>query len=184
MIYHSIGLEYVAVSIGANSLNSPTILKKGDNSMHTNILEADVIASLDRSTLAFNEGRSEFFEEFAADATIYMADSAGPIKGREAYRELYQAALCRQGREKMVSERKVQIVGDKAVVTQKARITEAETSADVSQTMIYGQTSEGLKVVHSQTSLLDPRSKGHASSTVQVVKEVIAVSPNVVGVAQ
>src|SRR5215813_4776024 len=158
MVDHSIDLEYVSTMYEAISLDSPTILKKGEKSMQTVITEAAVIDSLNRSTLAFNQGQPEFFEEFAADATIYMADSAGPIKGREAYRQLYQAALCKQSREKMISDRKVQIIGDKAVVTQKARITEAETSADVSQTMIYGQTGEGLKVVHMQTSVLNPKS--------------------------
>ena len=41
-----------------------------------------------------------------------------------------------------ILDRKTQIVGDKAVVTQKARFTQAETTATVSRIPVYGATSE------------------------------------------
>src|SRR5882672_9839556 len=107
------------------------------------VLEAEVKESLERSERAFCAGQSEFFEEFAVDAVIFTTDSPNPIQGREAYRQRYEADLCAQGREKTILDRKVQIVADKAVVTQKARIAQASASATVSQTMVYGMTNEG-----------------------------------------
>jgi len=149
------------------------------------VLEAQVKESLDRSELAFAQGQSQFFEQFAEDAVIFTADSPEPIKGREAYRQRYQAALSAQHCDKTILDRKIQIVGDKAVVTQKARITQGETSANVSQTMVYGLTREGLKVLHAQTSFLAPFATATTeSATVQVVNERIAAVPEVVGVAQ
>jgi hypothetical protein len=148
-------------------------------------LEMAVTNSLNRSVAAFNQGSPEFFDEFAIDATIYMADSAGPIKGREAYRQRYESALCEQGRDKTILDRKIQIVGDKAVVTQKARIKEADATADVFQTLIYGQTDEGVKVLHSQTSLAPPNGADKLNTpAAQVVVERVATSAPVVGVAQ
>jgi ketosteroid isomerase-like protein len=149
------------------------------------VLEAQVKESLDRSELAFAQSQSEFFDQFAEDAVIFTADSPEPIKGREAYRQRYQTALSAQHCEKTILDRKIQIVGDKAVVTQKARITQDETSANVSQTMVYGLTKEGLRVLHAQTAFLAPLVTPTAeSATVQVINERIAAVPEVVGVAQ
>lgn len=148
-------------------------------------LEARVRESLDRSVVAFNHGRAEFFEEFAADAVIFTADSKEPIRGREAYRQSYEAALAAQNCEKTVLDRSVQIVGDKAVVTQKAEISQANNTANVLQTLVYGDTSEGLKVLHSQTALLTPNQHARAfGEPVQVVNERIATVAAIVGVAQ
>ena len=73
----------------------------------------------------------------------------------------------------------------KAVVTQKARITEGETTVPVFQTLIYGRTIEGLKVQHSQTSMLTHNGRGNdTNSAVRVVQEVIGPAVSVVGVAQ
>jgi ketosteroid isomerase-like protein len=149
---------------------------------HVAISQTEVVQSLDRSTTMFNKGMPGFFDEFAADATIFMADSTEPIKGREAYRNLYNELLSRASREKTILDRKIQIVGDKAVVTQKAMIKEGDSIAYVFQTLIYGQTSEGLKVQHSQTSMLTQPNNDRA--TVTVVREAIAPSAPVLGVAQ
>lgn len=146
------------------------------------VLEAEVKECLEQSEAAFSQGQPEFFQQFAEDAVIFTTDSPEPIKGREAYRQRYESALSAHSREKTILDRKIQIVGDKAVVTQKARITQAETVATVSQTMVYGATSEGLKVLHSQTSLLTPQVGG--DSTVKVISERVASVADVVGVAQ
>ena len=152
--------------------------------MSGTVLEAEVKQSLDRSELAFSQGQPAYFEEFATDAVIFTADSPDPIRGREAYRQRYEAALCAHGREKTILDRKVQIVGDKAVVTQKARIEQADAAATVSQTMVYGITNEGLKVLHSQTSLLTPEVNDGQKPTVKVINERIATMAAIVGVAQ
>lgn len=144
------------------------------------VLEADVRECLELSEAAFSQGQPEFFQQFAEDAVIFTTDSPEPIKGREAYRQRYEHALSAQSREKTILDRKIQIVGDKAVVTQKARITQAETTATVSQTMVYGVTNEGLKVLHSQTSLLTPQ----IGDPVQVITERVATVADVLGVAQ
>lgn len=148
------------------------------------ISERELLLSLNRSVDAFNEGLPEFFDEFAADATIYTEGSSAPIKGREAYRRLFQELLSRKGRQKTILDRKIQLVGDKAVVTQKARITEGDTTVPVFQTLIYGQTIEGLKVQHSETSMLTQTQSGDSTSSVDVVTEVIGTSVPIVGVAQ
>lgn len=147
------------------------------------VLETEVQECLNHSEAAFEQGRSAFFDQFAKDAIVFTADSTEPIKGREAYQQRYEAALAANRREKTILERNIQVVGDKAVVTQKARITEADKTATVSQTMVYGNTNEGLKVLHAQTSLLTPQ-KSNSGSTVRVVNERIAAVADTVGVAQ
>jgi hypothetical protein len=148
------------------------------------VLETQVKESLERSERAFCAGQAGFFEEFAADAVIFTTDSSDPIRGRDAYRQRYEADLCAQSREKTILDRKVQIVADKAVVTQKARIAQANASAIVSQTIVYGITNEGLKVLHAQTSLLSPEAANNQTPTVEVINERIATMAAVVGVAQ
>jgi ketosteroid isomerase-like protein len=153
--------------------------------MLATMLDHEVKESLDRADASFNQGRPEFFEQFAADATIFTADCTEPIKGREAYRQKYETILS-QGLQKTILDRRVQIVGDKAVVTQKARIEQSGKAAVVSQTMVYGTTGEGLKVLHSQTSLVPQtgETSERLPGAVRVVKERIATAASVVGVAQ
>lgn len=148
------------------------------------LFEQEVTASLDRSVAAFNAGQPEFFDEFADDATIFALDSAEPIKGREAYRQRYGDALANQKREKTVLDRSVQIVGNKAVVTQTARIVQAEASANVRQTIIYGATGEGPKVLHLHTALMTPNGADNGMAPIRVVNERIATISGQAGVAQ
>lgn len=140
-----------------------------------------VLDSLEKSVVAFNAGRRDFFDDFAEDAVIFTADCREPIKGRDAYREGYQSILASGQRQKTIVDRNVQIVGDKAVVKQTAQIVEADATADVVQTLVYGQTGEGVKVLHSHTALLTPKTGSHA---IEVVDERIATTAMVIGVAQ
>ena len=147
--------------------------------------EEKVRASLDRSVVAFNEGRPEFFDEFADEATIFTADGREPIKGREAYRQRYLNALTAQKREKTVLSRNMQIVGNKAVVTQTARITENGSSADVLQTIVYKNGGDSVRVEHLHNALLTPQASETATPPpVRVVNERIAAVASVLGVAQ
>jgi ketosteroid isomerase-like protein len=146
-------------------------------------LEQRVVASLDRSVNAFNAGTPEFFDEFAEDAMIFTVDSAEPIKGREQYRQQYQAALASVKREKTILDRSLQIIGNKAVVTQTAKIAEGASTADVRQTIVYGETAEGLKVMHLHTALLTPTSANDRAA-IRVVNEQIAPVSGALGVAQ
>jgi ketosteroid isomerase-like protein len=147
------------------------------------LLKRQVIASLDKSLRAFNESDPAYFNDFAKDATIYTAGASEPMKGREAYRRASQAQFVAQDKYKTITDRTVQVVGDVAVVAQTARITQADVSADVRQTLVYKQTDEGLKVVHSQTALIgNPRPVD--ASSVRVVRERIATVAPVLGVAQ
>src|SRR5262245_1443289 len=107
--------------------------------MSPEMLEQQVLKSLERSVVAFSQGSPEYFEEFGKDAMIFTVDSAEPIKGREAYRQNYEAALTSQKREKTILNREVQVVGDKAVVTQTAQIKQADNVVNVKQTIVYGQ---------------------------------------------
>lgn len=153
--------------------------------MNPNQFEQHVTASLDRSVATFNAGLAEFFDEFADDATIFTVDSAEPIKGREAYRQRYGATFTGQTREKTILDRNVQIIGQKAVVTQTAKITQADASANVRQTIIYGQTGEGLKVLHLHTALTPtPNGNGLGQTAIRVVNERIAPVAQQPGVAQ
>jgi ketosteroid isomerase-like protein len=155
-----------------------------EEKMSTAQLEQRVLASLENSLLAFNAGRPEFFDEFAEDAMIFTADSPEPIKGRETYRKEFEAAFTSQKREKTILDRTIQIVGDKAVVKQTATITQADASAKVLQTLVYGETGEGLKVLHSHTALMTPDAANGGAPAVQVLNEKIATTATVVGVAQ
>lgn len=152
--------------------------------MSGTLLEERVQESLDRSLVTFNEGQAEFFDEFAKDATIFTVDSGEPIKGREAYRDSYMSALTSQKREKTILGRNLQVVGDKAVVTQTARIVESNSVVDVSQTIVYGLTEEGVKVLHMHTSLLRPGNEVSSGSPIKIVNERIAPVAEVLGVAQ
>ena len=146
--------------------------------------EDKVLARLARSVVAFNEGRPEIFDEFGEDATIFTADGKEPIKGREEYRERYLNALTSQKREKTIQSRNMQIVGDKAVVTQTARITENGSSADVLQTIVYSNGGESVRVQHLHNALLTPQNDAAVPPPVRVVNERIAAVAAVLGVAQ
>jgi hypothetical protein len=145
-------------------------------------LENQVKDSLDTLDRAFSDGKSEFFDVFAKDAKIFTVDRTEPIDGREAYRNTYQNALLGQKREKNVLRRNMQIVGDKAVVNQTVRIKESGSAVDASQTIVYGQTDEGLRIQHFHTALIVP---GEADPTVlRVLQEKIATTMTASGVAQ
>jgi len=153
--------------------------------MNPKDFEARVRASLDRSVVAFNEGRSEFFDEFADDATIFTADGKDPIKGREAYRQRFEHALTSLSREKIVLTRNMQIVGSRAVVTQTARITENGSSADVLQTIVYIDGGESVRVQHLHNALLTPQASHTLTAPpVRIVNERVAAVASVLGVAQ
>jgi ketosteroid isomerase-like protein len=153
--------------------------------MNPKQFEDKVRASLDRSVVAFNEGRPEFFDEFGDDATIFTADGKEPLKGREAYRQRYLSTLTSQKREKTIQSRNMQIVGDKAVVTQTARITENGSSADVLQTIVYSNGGEAVRVQHLHNALLTQQASESATPPpVRVVNERIAAVAAVLGVAQ
>lgn len=151
--------------------------------MTTATLENEVKSSLQKLDSAFSEGQPAFFDAFAKDAKIFTVDRQEPISGRDAYRHNYESALVTQKREKAILARNMQIVGDKCVVNQTARITESGSSVDVSQTIVYGLTDEGVKILHFHTGLLtaggvDP------SGAVRVVNEKIATAMTSSGVAQ
>jgi hypothetical protein len=150
--------------------------------MSPTLLETTVKENLDKWEAAFADGRPEFFDEFAKDAKIFLFDRTEPINGREAYRQDYGAALGGAKREKKILNRTIQVVGDKAVVNQTARITQADTTAEVAQTIVYGLTEEGVKVLHCHTSPLGAKSAPETS--VRVMHERIAVMTAASGVAQ
>jgi ketosteroid isomerase-like protein len=153
--------------------------------MSPETLQQQVIQSLNRSEVAFNEGRPAYFDEFGAEAMIFTVDSPDPIKGRDAYRQAYESALTGSTRQKMVLDRDVQIVGDKAVVTQTARLQHGDGTIDVRQTIVYGETTEGVKVLHSHTTLLRPSNADESAlPPIQVVNEKIAPVSSSLGVAQ
>jgi hypothetical protein len=151
--------------------------------MTTALFEHEVKESLEKLDQSFSQGQPEFFDAFAKDAKIFTVDRNEPITGREAYRSSYQDALCTTKREKTVLARNMQIVGDKCVVNQTARITENGSAVDVSQTMVYGLTEEGVRILHFHTGLLAPNGTD-ASSVVRVVNERIATTMTASGVAQ
>ncbi len=147
-------------------------------------LQERVLDSLDSSLHAFNAGELSFFTQFAKEATIFTVDSSEPIKGRDAYRAMHEAAFTSQKREKTILDRDLQVVGDKAVVTLTAQIKQADSVAKVRQTIIYGDTpNEGLKVLHLHTALLADVAVP-VNNTTEVIREIIPVVAPVVGVAQ
>jgi ketosteroid isomerase-like protein len=150
-----------------------------------NQLRERVLTSLDNSAIAFMNGDPSFFDYFAKDATIYSVGSSEPIQGRDAYRKNFEANLTANKREETVLDRTVQIVGDKAVVTQTVQIDQLGVVAKARQTIVYGDTSEGLKVLHLHTSLING-TQGEVPSgpAIRVVNEAVGVAAPVVGVAQ
>lgn len=151
-----------------------------------NQLKERVLTSLDNSANAFMNGDPSFFDFFAKDATIYSVGSTEPIQGREAYRKNFEANLTANRREETVLDRTIQIVGDKAVVAQTVQIKQAGVVANARQTIVYGETSEGLKVLHLHTSLMGSPAQGCTadSSAIQVLNEAVGVVAPVLGVAQ
>jgi hypothetical protein len=150
--------------------------------MTTALLENEVKESLDRMDNAFILGDAAFFDAFAKDAKIFTIHRDAPITGREDYRNAYQDALTGSTREKTILKRTMQVVGDKCVVNQTARINENGSAADVSQTLVYGLTDEGVKILHFHTGLLTPT--GEQRNVVKVVHEKIATTMTASGVAQ
>lgn len=150
--------------------------------MTTALFENEVKESLDKLDNAFTGGDAAFFDAFAKDAKIFTVDRDAPITGRDDYRNAYLDALVTSKRAKTILKRTVQVVGDKCVVNQTARIDENGSSADVSQTMVYGLTDEGVKILHFHTGLLAPTAE--QSGSVKVVNEKIATTMTASGVAQ
>jgi ketosteroid isomerase-like protein len=146
-----------------------------------------VLASLDNSLDAFRNGDPAFFNYFAKNATIFSVDSTEPVRGREAYRQKFEASLTSNKRDETVLDRTIQIVGDKAVVAQTAQIKQSDVTANVRQTIVYGQTEEGLKMLHLHTALIGPIMSDEIPSTpgaIRVLNEKIATAAAVLGVAQ
>jgi ketosteroid isomerase-like protein len=151
-----------------------------------------VLENLERSVIAFNSGDPAFFDSFARDATIFAVDSTEPIQGRDAYRRSYQEILTRDKRQKTITDRTVQIVGDKAVVTQTAEIKQGDLTANIRQTLVCGKTEEGVKVLHAHTALLgapvtvftDDGGITRSVAEIRVLSEKIATVATVLGVAQ
>jgi hypothetical protein len=150
--------------------------------MTTARFENEVKESLDKLDNAFTLGDATFFDAFAKDAKIFTVDRDGPITSRDDNRNAYLDALVTSKREKTILKRNVQVVGDKCVVNQTARIHENGAAADVSQTMVYGPTDEGVKILHFHTGLLSPT--GEQSANIKVVNEKIATTMTASGVAQ
>jgi hypothetical protein len=151
--------------------------------MTASLLEKQVQENIDRLDKAFKAGQPEFFDAFAADAKIFTMDRDEPFIGREAFRGAYQNALTGGKRDKKILNRNIQIVGDKAVVVQTARISEGESAVDVSQTLVYGRTDEGVKIQHFHTTQLAAHDNAD-SSAVRVLGEKIATTMTASGVAQ
>lgn len=147
------------------------------------LLENEVTDSLEKLDSAFKQGNPEFFDAFAKDAKIFTVDRNEPIAGREAYRNTYENALVGRKRERTILSRKMQIVGDKAVVNQSVRVTEDGKAVDLSQTIVYGLTEEGVKIQHLHTSLLTPNDAGDPTA-VRILYEKIATTMTATGVAQ
>jgi len=143
-----------------------------------------VLSSLDNSSSAFMNGDPSFFDYFAKDATIYSVGSTEPIHGRETYRQQFEGTLTANRREETVLDRTVQIVGDKAVVAQTVQIKQGDVVANARQTIVYGDTAEGLKVLHLHTSLMGNLAPEMSASAVHIVNEAVGVAAPIVGVAQ
>jgi ketosteroid isomerase-like protein len=149
--------------------------------MATILNEDSIRESLRRFDAAFADGSADFFDGFAKDAKIFTVDRNEPINGRDEYRQIYGAALASRRREKAILSRDLQLVGDRAVVNQTARIVEGETSADVVQTFVLGSTDEGVKILHAHTALIAPETD---ADPVRVLHEKIATAMTASGVAQ
>jgi hypothetical protein len=149
--------------------------------------EQQVLASLNNSLNAFQNGDPSFFDYFADNATIFSVDSTEPVVGREAYRKKFEASLTGNKRDETILDRTIQIVGDKAVVAQTAQIKQSDVTANVRQTIVFGETDEGLKMLHLHTALIGPLGSDEIPTTpeaIRIFNEKIATAAAVVGVAQ
>jgi ketosteroid isomerase-like protein len=144
------------------------------------LTEKQAIALVDKTVASFNKGKLEFFNNFAQDAVVFLPNMKDPVKGRKAFQQAFTTMVGSEGEEKVL-DRSVHILGDKAVVTQSVQLMLPTQTLQMRQTMIVGDTSDGLKVLHFQSSLTSPGSQAQAIS---VVNERIAVVAPVLGVAQ
>jgi len=109
------------------------------------------------------------------------------VVGREAYRKKFLSSLTSNKRDETVLDRTIQIVGDKAVVAQSAQIKQSDVTANVRQTIVFGETDEGLKMLHLHTALIGPLMPDQIPTTpksIRIINEKIAVAAAVLGVAQ
>jgi ketosteroid isomerase-like protein len=149
--------------------------------------EQQVLASLDNSLNAYRNGDPSFFDYFAKNATIFSVDSTEPVVGREAYRKKFAASLTGNKRDETILDRSVQIIGDKAVIAQTAQIKQSDMTANIRQTIVFGETEEGLKMLHLHTALIGPLMPDQIPTTpgsIRIINEKIAVAAAVLGVAQ
>lgn len=144
------------------------------------ISEQQISAILDKSVSAFNSGKTEFFDAFAKDVVVFMPDNREPVKGLDAFKQAFHTMLTSEGEEKVL-DRNIQILDDKAVVTQTVQVMLPTQTLHVRQTMIVGLTAGTVQVQHLQSSLISPAKNLPA---VSVVNQRIATVAPVLGVAQ
>lgn len=144
------------------------------------ITEQQVVAALDKSVTAFNLGKPEFFDDFVSDVVVFVPDKRDAVKGRDAFKEQFQPLIASDAEQKVL-DRTVQVLGDKAIVTQTVQMMLPTSTMNLRQTLILAETPQGPKVVHLQSSLVNPAENLPA---VSVVNHRIAVVAPVLGVAQ
>jgi ketosteroid isomerase-like protein len=144
------------------------------------LTEQQVVGLLDKSVSAFNAKKPEYFDAFAHDVVVFVPDRTDPVKGVDAFKEQFKTLITGDSEEK-VQGRTVQILGDKAVVTQNVQLMLANSTMNLRQTLIVGDSPNGPQIVHFQSSPITPAKNLPA---VSVVNNKIATVAPVLGVAQ
>jgi ketosteroid isomerase-like protein len=143
------------------------------------LTEQQVVGLLDKSVSAFNAKKADYFDAFAPDVVVFTPDRQDAVKGIDAFKQQFQPLITGDSEEK-VQNRSVQILGDKAVVTQNVQLMLPNSTLNLRQTLIVGDTPQGPRIVHFQSAPLNPANM----AAVSVVNNRIATVAPVLGVAQ
>src|SRR5262249_7450997 len=103
------------------------------------LTEQQVVGLLDKSVSAFNAKKAEYFDDFSHNVGVFVPDQHDPVKGLAAFKEQFRPLITGDSEEK-VQGRTVQILGDKAVVTQNVQLFLPNSTVNLRQTLIVGET--------------------------------------------
>jgi ketosteroid isomerase-like protein len=145
------------------------------------ITEEEVRGTLQRMLEAYEEGRKEFFDWFAPDASLFVLSSPTRIDSREVYQQGFGQFFYETKRTSQILSPEYRILGDDgAVVSFHNRVLVGGVSTNLRGTIVFHRAPGGeLKVVHMHNSPLGQPTAPGVALTPQEMDEVTVLEERV-----
>ncbi|MEK6288616.1 MAG: nuclear transport factor 2 family protein [Acidobacteriota bacterium] len=140
---------------------------------------------IERFNSTYEKG-TDYFENFAEDASIYTIGSTEPFKGRAAYEANFKKLL-KEKRKVDVLKSDVQVMDETAVLMQLLEITQSQVVTVLRQSTIWKKENGDWKVVHLHCASVGtprPTAAQRNPQAIKVLADRIATVSAQVGVAQ